>query len=121
MTWPIAPWSIVFLLLHQDLSLVLTIYVTKEMRLNFASSGPGTGPSEGSRTEWRQLQGQSDTTLFPLLEFFYAESKIRTDLSSFVSLTPLICFSRAEYPRLYLCGISSKMKRKQHSFWVDSL
>lgn len=49
-------------------------------------------------------------------EFFYEEREIRTDLSSFVSVASLICFSRAKYPLLYLCGISSKMKRKQHSF-----
>lgn len=37
----LASQSIVFLLLQQDLFQVLTIHVTKEMRLNLASSGLG--------------------------------------------------------------------------------
>lgn len=110
-----------FLLLHQDLSSVLTIYVIKEMSLNFASSGLGTGRREGARGSGHSCRAIRSNSVLLLGEFFYEERKTRADLSSFVSRTSFICLSRAKYPQLHFCGISSKMKRKQHSLGVGSL
>ena len=110
-------WSIVFLLLHQD----LFIFGFDNLRDNrnepeLGVLWPGEG-ANGSGHSWRAIR----SSLVPWQEFFYEERKPRSALSSFVSLPCFFCLSRAKYPQLYVCGISSKMKIKRHSSEVDSL